>query len=360
MPARNIFLNYRREDTAGHAGRLFDRLNWRFPGRVFRDVTGLAYGFDFAKEIERKLADCDVLIVVIGKYWLTLRCDDGVTRRLDHEQDFVRLEVATGLRRNIPVIPVLVDGAVMPKAESLPDDLKPLVLRNALTINDPDFDVEVARLIRQLELMFGEQQPSPPPPPKPKWSLWKTAALAAGLGGLVLVAVSIVALIRNSAPKSVTPAPSSAQPAGSPLASMPTKPASAPVEKRQPAPTPTLAPTPALAAPAPAEVSKAVPSSGAEESFDPVGTWDVEAVETGDRAVLTMDAYHRYRGSGTYEGERIVIEGSWRPGPGSRSILFRANGDITDYSMEIRNGSRGVYNAVHSYYGELVLRRISR
>lgn len=357
MPAGNIFLNYRREDTAGHAGRLFDRLNWRFPGRVFRDVTGLAYGFDFVKEIERKLADCDVLIVVIGKYWLTLRCDDGVTRRLDHEHDFVRLEVATGLRRNIPVIPVLVDGAAMPKAESLPDDLKPLVLRNALTINDPDFDVEVARLIRQLELMFGEQQPSPPPPPPPKRSFWKTLTLAAGLGGLVLAAVSVVALIRASAPQSVTPAPPSARPAGSPLTSMPTKPTSAPVEKKQPVTTPTLAPP---AAPTPSEVSKAVAASSAEESFDPVGTWDVEAVATGDRAVLTMDAYHRYRGSGTYDGERIVIEGSWRPGPGSRSILFRANGDITDYSMEIRNGSRGVYNAFHSYYGELVLRRISR
>ena len=77
MSGGNIFLNYRRTDTAGHAGRIFDRLNQRFPGRVFRDVDGIAYGVDFGLEIERKLESCTALVVLIGPHWLSAKDAQG-------------------------------------------------------------------------------------------------------------------------------------------------------------------------------------------------------------------------------------------------------------------------------------------
>src|SRR6185436_14946996 len=97
--AANIFINYRREDTAGHAGRLFDRLSGRFPGRVFMDIDTIEPGIDFVEIIEQAVGCCEVLIVMIGRDWVTLKDESG-RRRLDNPNDFVRLEIATALARN--------------------------------------------------------------------------------------------------------------------------------------------------------------------------------------------------------------------------------------------------------------------
>jgi hypothetical protein len=109
-----IFISYRREDTSAWAGRLFDRLVTRFgENQVFMDVDGVGIGKDFVEKIERRVGECDVLIAVIGAHWLTSTDSQGW--RLDNPEDFVRMEVATALRRNIRVIPVLVEGALMPR-----------------------------------------------------------------------------------------------------------------------------------------------------------------------------------------------------------------------------------------------------
>ncbi|CAN5116532.1 hypothetical protein BH18ACI2_BH18ACI2_16960 [soil metagenome] len=160
MPGGKIFLSYRRDDSAGHAGRLYDRLNARFPGRIFMDVSGIAPGVDFVEEIERAVGSCQVLIVLIGKDWLDIK-DAAGRRRLDQADDFVRLEVATGLGRKIRVIPTLVRDAHMPSAEALPPDLAALARRNAMEINDHDFDHDVERLIQTLETELGEQSRQP-------------------------------------------------------------------------------------------------------------------------------------------------------------------------------------------------------
>jgi len=103
-----IFISYRREDTAGHAGRLFDRLTQHFgKGRIFMDVSDIEPGTDFVEAIDKAVGSCDILIVVIGREWLTC-ADPGGHRRLDDPNDFIRLEAATALKRNIRVIPVLV------------------------------------------------------------------------------------------------------------------------------------------------------------------------------------------------------------------------------------------------------------
>jgi len=156
-----IFINYRREDSSAWAGRLSDHLSAHFPqSQIFMDVD-MDLGINFVEEIERNVGSCDVLIAVIGKHWL-ISTDEKRRRRLGNPNDFVRLEIATALKRNIRVIPVLVDGASMPPFCQLPEDLKPLALRNALNVCHERFRADAERLIggvgRALESARVEQQ----------------------------------------------------------------------------------------------------------------------------------------------------------------------------------------------------------
>src|SRR5690349_7589131 len=150
-----IFISYRREDSAAHAGRLYDRLSNRFGAeQVFMDVDDIPPGGDFAAHIDAKVASCDAMIVVIGKNWLTARNAEGQLR-LSDPTDFVGLEVALALQRGVLVIPVLVAGAVMPTTEELRKDLQPLARRNALTLSDQEFQRDAAILIETLEKVPG-------------------------------------------------------------------------------------------------------------------------------------------------------------------------------------------------------------
>jgi hypothetical protein len=145
-----IFISYRRDDAADAAGRLADRLRERFGDEgVFIDVETIGPGEDFAERIRRDVGTCDVLIAVIGRGWLTARHPDG-RRRLDDADDYVRLEIATALERNIRVVPVLVQRAPMPKASELPADLARLERRNAVEIRETRFRDDVDALIKGL------------------------------------------------------------------------------------------------------------------------------------------------------------------------------------------------------------------
>jgi hypothetical protein len=175
IPTRsaNIFINYRREDSAGHAGRLFDGLSSRFPGRVFMDIDTIEPGIDFVESITQAVRCCEVLIVVIGREWLHLTDASG-HRRLDNPNDFVRLEIAAALERNIRIIPVLVEDAAMPKPEELSSDLLKLTRRNAIALSDARWAFDVDRLIQAIEGVLQEKAPSalfpvvrPPSQPTP-------------------------------------------------------------------------------------------------------------------------------------------------------------------------------------------------
>jgi hypothetical protein len=155
----NIFVNYRREDSAGHAGRLFDRLSQRFPERVFMDVDTIQPGIDFVESIEQAVGCCEVLIVMIGREWLHLE-DAAGKRRLDNPNDFVRLEIAAALDRNIRIIPVLVEGTAMPRPDDLPPDLARLTRRNAIELSDVRWTFDVDRLILTIEAVLQEKAPS--------------------------------------------------------------------------------------------------------------------------------------------------------------------------------------------------------
>jgi hypothetical protein len=149
-----IFISYRREESRWSARSLRDRLCRDFdPEQIFMDIDAIALGEDFVKAIETTVAKCDVLVAVIGNNWLTSKDERG-NRRLDNPEDFVRMEIGAALKRDISVIPVLVDRASMPRATDLPEDLKPLVRRNALQITDTSFDGDCQRLAAAIRLVL--------------------------------------------------------------------------------------------------------------------------------------------------------------------------------------------------------------
>jgi hypothetical protein len=142
-----VLVSYRRDDSSGHAGRLFDRLTAALgPGTTFIDIDSIRPGEDFVNEIRNAVASSHVLIALIGKNWLDIRGEDR-GRRLDDPADFVRLEIATALERNMLVIPALVQDARMPHEKDLPPDLAPLARRQAIEISDTRFNQDVERLI---------------------------------------------------------------------------------------------------------------------------------------------------------------------------------------------------------------------
>ncbi|KAA3655135.1 MAG: TIR domain-containing protein [Proteobacteria bacterium] len=167
-----IFISYRRDDSAGYAGRLYDRLAAHFgAGRVFMDVEGIEPGTDFVDAIEGAVASCRVLIVLIGDEWLTATDASG-RRRLDDPHDFIRLETRAALARDIRVVPVLLDRAPMPTIDDLPEDLQALVRRQAVELNHKQWDATSGELIRTLEKILGaadtpEHTAAPPPPAPP-------------------------------------------------------------------------------------------------------------------------------------------------------------------------------------------------
>ena len=152
---RAIFVSYRRNDSQGEAGRLFDDLVTHFgEQKVFMDVAGIEAGRDFRKAIEESVANCGVLLVIMGPSWLTATNEEGI-RRLDDPADFVREEVAAALRRDIPVIPVLVRGAQMPRAEQLPETLKDLAYRNCVELTHARWRSDVQLLLEPLARIIG-------------------------------------------------------------------------------------------------------------------------------------------------------------------------------------------------------------
>jgi len=168
-----IFLSYRRSDAEGQAGRLYDELAGHFgQDAVFMDVAGIEAGRDFRQAIDKHVTSCGVLLAIIGREWLAATDANG-RRRLDDPNDFVRLEVATALKRDIPVVPVLVRGAVMPQATELPADCADLCYRNAVELTHARWNSDVQVLIKALTRYVGANQAPAP----------QTEELSASAGG---------------------------------------------------------------------------------------------------------------------------------------------------------------------------------
>jgi len=145
-----IFLSYRRSDAAGAAGRLTDRLKQKLGDQsVFRDLDSISAGADFEHAIRDAMRGASVVLVVIGPRWVDARADDG-RRRLDDPKDYVRLEIETALAQDVPIVPLLVEGAEMPKQGELPPSLAPLALRNAHELSERRWSYDADQLVRQL------------------------------------------------------------------------------------------------------------------------------------------------------------------------------------------------------------------
>jgi len=149
--AVRVFISYRRDDSAYAAQVLYERLEAELgTGSVFIDVESIPLGANFLKRLRSEVARCDVLLAVIGNNWLIAQ-DEEMRRRLDDPSDFVRIELAIALGRGVRLIPVLVDNANMPRADSLPVELRDLAHRNATELRPgSDFRSDLDRLMKHL------------------------------------------------------------------------------------------------------------------------------------------------------------------------------------------------------------------
>jgi len=201
----SIFLSYRREDSEGQAGRLYDDLVAVFGSdSVFMDVAAIQPGRDFRKSIDQSLNSCGVFLSLIGKNWLSAKDTSG-QRRLDDPADFVRIETGAALKRDIPVIPVLVQGASAPKPDQLPDDLKELAFRNAVELTHARWDSDIEVLIKALRPHISQSGPKPEPErvqPGSKLRATKSRAVIAVLLvigiGLALYLLTVKKVVDNS------------------------------------------------------------------------------------------------------------------------------------------------------------------
>ena len=151
-----VFINYRREDAGGYAGRLYERLSKHFGHEhIFMDVSAIKPGSDFVNTIKEEVTACESLLVLIGHEWLD--CSADGCRRLDDSGDFVRIEISSALARKALVIPVLIEGADVPREKDLPNDLKPLARLQALALTNERWDYDTGRLIAALDEGLGER-----------------------------------------------------------------------------------------------------------------------------------------------------------------------------------------------------------
>lgn len=185
-----IFISYRRDESRHAAGRLAEDLSQAFgTERIFRDIEGIELGVEFAKSLEKALASCSVMLVLIGPQWLDMPDLKRGGRRLDQNDDWIRQEIATALKRNVRVVPVLLEGAVLPDADELPDDIKSLVDRQAMELSDVRWRGDLQRLIDALAKLPGFEQRNRKPeddkaPPSRKKMWWAIGAAVLFAGAL--------------------------------------------------------------------------------------------------------------------------------------------------------------------------------
>jgi hypothetical protein len=186
--AGKIFINYRRDDSIGMAGRLHDRLAQTFGrDKLFMDVDHIPAGADFVAHLNNQVAECDVVLAIIGPNWLRAK-DKAGQRRLHQPDDFVAIEIAAALARDTLVIPVLVDAARMPKESDLPDTLKPLARRQAVEVRHAHFGHDAEALIARMRKALGQEAAGPG-----RWSVPLVAVVAAillllvGWGGYAFI-----------------------------------------------------------------------------------------------------------------------------------------------------------------------------
>jgi hypothetical protein len=154
-----IFLSYRREDTAHVAGRVYDHLERAYgPDQLFFDVEDIPFGVDFREYIKKSMIDSRVLIAVVGKRWLKR----SFWPLFGASEDFVQAELELAIELNVRIIPLLVDGAQMPRKNNLPDSISQVSYLNAAPIRGGrDFRTDMQRILSQITALRQEPQLAP-------------------------------------------------------------------------------------------------------------------------------------------------------------------------------------------------------
>src|SRR5215813_4446458 len=172
-----IFISYRRSDSAAIVGHIYERLAARYKAEsVFRDINKMPLGKNFYEHIKEELAGCDIVLVVIGPQWLAI--DAQGQSRIQQADDPVRLEVEAALASGATVIPVLVEGAAIPKSADLPESLKEFPALAGTRVNIEDFDTHIERLSQSIDDILGRRGKSIAY--FPAWALRAAAGLALG------------------------------------------------------------------------------------------------------------------------------------------------------------------------------------
>ncbi|MGH9281000.1 MAG: substrate-binding domain-containing protein [Acidimicrobiales bacterium] len=191
-----IFLSYRREDTGGYSGRLADALRDNFGEDViFRDVDTISPGHDFVDAITAAVEEADIFLAVIGPRWLTAK-DQARRRRIDDPEDYVRLEITAALGRAKKVIPLLVDGARLPRPQDVPEPLRPLLRRQAIELTDSRWSYDLGVLLDELRPALLREETKPvPADTAPRQAARRLPRRRLGVLGLLsaLLAVGLVA-----------------------------------------------------------------------------------------------------------------------------------------------------------------------
>lgn len=189
MQQKTIFISYRRADNLREARALFERLSREFGhDKVFIDLAGIQPGEDFVTLLHDLLDNCAVLLVLMGPGWASGKRSDG-RRRLEDPNDFVRIEIGAALKRGVRVIPVCFDGAEMPAEAELPEELRPLVRRQAVAMDFNRFENDIRPLIEGVRTVLQTAPPAAAPVQphtpqtvavqKPRQTRWGFALLAA-------------------------------------------------------------------------------------------------------------------------------------------------------------------------------------
>ena len=155
-----IIISYRRSDTDAISGRIRDRLAGHFgDASIFMDIDNIPFGTDFRDHIQQAFEHCDVVIIIVGVKWIGP--GKGKRSRINEQTDPVRIEVETALKRGVPILPVLVNGARMPTSEELPDTIADFAFRNAAEVDTGrDFHNHMDRVIRAVESILQARSPA--------------------------------------------------------------------------------------------------------------------------------------------------------------------------------------------------------
>ncbi len=205
---KNIFISYREKDTAGETGRLADSLLQYFEAdQVFRDIDKIEPGIDFSEAISKSLEACDVMLAVIGPDWATITHPNSTDPRLKDPNDWVRIEIASALSRNIRVVPVLVNGAVLPTSNQLPHDLQGLLRRQSYEVSNRRWQYDTENLAAFLEKSVGipakprhnPNQPNPKQATGGIMNLLKYGLI--GLGALFIILMIVYGVNGDSSKK---------------------------------------------------------------------------------------------------------------------------------------------------------------